>query len=161
VAPISTLAIDEFQKGTYDHVVLAYTDFISPMVQQTAVKVLLPFSPSEVRDVLSSLQEQRRKTKEEQSMHHMDMGKVQEYIFEPTATEVLDIVLPKLTKTQIFQAVLESVASEHSARMVAMRNASDAANDLLGDLTMTYNQTRQANITGELAELSAAKAALD
>jgi F-type H+-transporting ATPase subunit gamma len=161
VLPIAELAIDEFQKNTYDHVVLAYTDFISPVIQQPAVKVLLPFSPSEVRDVLSSLQEQRRKTKEEQSMHHMDMGKVQEYIFEPTATEVLDIVLPKLTKTQIFQAVLESVASEHSARMVAMRNASDAANDLLGDLTMTYNQTRQANITGELAELSAAKAALD
>ncbi len=161
VAPISALAIDEFQKGTYDHVVLAYTDFLSPMVQQPAVKVLLPFSPSEVRDVLENIQEQRRKTKEEQEMHHMDMGKVQEYIFEPSPTEVLDVILPQLTEIQVFQAVLESVASEHSARMVAMRNASDAANDLMDDLTMTYNQTRQANITAELAELSAAKASLD
>lgn len=161
VAPICKLAIDEFSKGTYDHVVLAYTDFLSPVLQQTAVKVLLPFSPSEVRDVLSDIQEQRRKTKEEQEMHHMDMGKVQEYIFEPSPTEVLEVILPQLTETQVFQAVLESVASEHSARMVAMRNASDAASDLLDDLTMTYNQTRQANITAELAELSAAKASLD
>jgi F-type H+-transporting ATPase subunit gamma len=160
-APIVQLAIDEFQKGTYDHVVLAYTDFISPVLQQPAVKVLLPFSPSEVRDVLQNLQETRRKTKEEQEMHHVDMGKVQEYLFEPNPTEVLDIILPKLTKTQVFQAVLESVASEHSARMLAMRNASDAANDLMDDLTATYNSTRQANITAELAELSAAKAALD
>ena len=70
-------------------------------------------------------------------------------------------ILPQLTEIQVYQAVLEAAASEHSARMVAMRNATDNANDLLDDLTLVYNQTRQANITAELSELSAAKAALD
>ncbi len=161
VLPIAKLAIDEFKKGTYDHVVLVYTDFISPILQQAAVKVLLPFSPSEVREVLDSLAESRRRTKEEADIHHIEIGKGQEYLFEPTPEEVLDVILPQLTEIQIFQAVLESVASEHSSRMMAMHNATDNASELLNDITLTYNQTRQANITAELAELSASKAALD
>ena len=91
----------------------------------------------------------------------MDMGDVDEYVFEPSASEVMDVILPQLTEMQMFQAVLESVASEHSARMLAMRNASDNASELIDDLNLTYNQTRQSNITAELAELSASKAALD
>ncbi len=160
VRPIAKLAIDEFKKETYDHVVLVYTDFISPIVQQAAVKVLLPFSPSEVREVAVTLGENRKQTKEQQEIKQTEIGKGQEYLFEPTPEEVLDIILPQLTETQVFQAVLESVASEHSARMLAMRNASDSASEILDDITLTYNQTRQANITGELAELSAGAAAL-
>lgn len=160
VRPIARLAIDEFNKGTYDHVVLVYTDFISPVVQQASVKVLLPFSPSEVREVLGTLAESRKQTKEEAEIRHTDIGKGQEYLFEPTAAEVLDVILPQLTETQVFQAVLESVASEHSARMLAMHNATDSASEILDDITLTYNQTRQASITAELAELSAGAAAL-
>ena len=85
---------------------------------------------------------------------------VGEYLFEPTQDDILRVILPQLTETQIYQAALEAGASEHSARMVAMRSASDNATDLLGDLTIVYNQTRQAGITAELAELSAAAAAL-
>ncbi len=88
------------------------------------------------------------------------MGKVDEYLFEPNATEVFDVILPQLTNTQVFQAVLESVASEHSARMLAMHNATDNASEILDDITLMYNQTRQAGITAELAELSATAAAL-
>lgn len=160
VLPITKLAMDEFRKGTYDHVVLVYTDFISPMVQQGAVKVLLPFSPSEVREVLSKLADHKKQTKEELELAAADVGKVQEYVFEPSPTEVLDVILPQLTDTQVFQAVLESVASEHSARMLAMHNATDNASEILDDITLSYNQTRQANITAELAELSASAAAL-
>lgn len=160
VLPIARLAIDEFKKGTYDHVVLIYTDFISPIVQQAAVKVLLPFSPSEVREVVGTLVESRKQSKEEAEIRHTEIGKGQEYLFEPTPEEVLDTILPQLTETQVFQAVLESVASEHSARMLAMHNATDSASEILDDITLTYNQTRQANITGELAELSAGAAAL-
>ena len=160
VLPIARLAIDDFKKGTYDHVVLVYTDFISPILQQASVKVLLPFSPSEVREVVSHLAERRKQTKEEQEIHHSSVRKGQDYLFEPTPEEVLDVILPQLTETQVFQAVLESVASEHSARMLAMHNATDSASEILDDITLVYNQTRQANITGELAELSAGAAAL-
>lgn len=160
VRPIVKLAIDDFAKGTYDHVVLVYTDFISPMVQQASVKVLLPFSPSEVREVVGALAENRRESKEQQEIRPTVIGTWQEYIFEPTPAEVLDVILPQLTETQVYQAVLESVASEHSARMMAMHNATDSASDILDDITLTYNQTRQANITAELAELSAGAAAL-
>jgi len=115
---------------------------------------------SEVREVAVTLGENRKQTKEQQEIKQTEIGKGQEYLFEPTPEEVLDIILPQLTETQVFQAVLESVASEHSARMLAMRNASDSASEILDDITLTYNQTRQANITGELAELSAGAAAL-
>ena len=106
------------------------------------------------------LPERRKKTKEEREIYHSSMRKGQEYLFEPTSEEVLDVILPQLTETQVFQAVLESVASEHSARMLAMHNATDSASEILDDITLAYNQTRQANITAELAELSAGAAAL-
>lgn len=160
VLPITKLAIDEFRKGTYDHIVLVYTDFISPIVQKASVKVLLPFSPSEVREVLTTLADVKKQSKEEQDIVITEIGKGQEYIFEPSPTEVLDVILPQLTETQVYQAVLESVASEHSARMLAMHNATDNASEILDDITLSYNQTRQSNITAELAELSAAAAAL-
>ena len=160
VSPITKLAIDDFLTEKYDHVVLVYTDFISPILQQPAVKVLLPFSPSEVREVFSQLNERRKEFKEEEEIRRSDVGSVQEYLFEPSPKEVMDVILPQLTETQVFQAVLESVASEHSARMLAMHNATDNASEILDDITLMYNQTRQANITAELAELSATAAAL-
>ena len=161
VQPISTLAMDAFREGAYSHVVLVYTDFVSPIVQQPAVKVLLPFSPSEMRDMAKTLQQHRRLTKEEQEMSDLPTDEKLEYLFEPSTHEVLDVILPQLTEIQIFQAVLESVASEHSSRMMAMHAATDNASEILDDITLAYNQTRQANITAELAELSASKAALD
>ena len=85
---------------------------------------------------------------------------VLEYTFEPSPEEVFRTILPKLTEMQVYQGVLEAAASEHSARMLAMRNATENATEILDDLTLTYNQTRQAGITAELSELSAAAAAL-
>jgi F-type H+-transporting ATPase subunit gamma len=84
-----------------------------------------------------------------------------EYIFEPSADEVFDAMLYRLIELQIFQALLESNASEHSARMISMRNASDAASDMIDAFTLLFNQARQAAITTELADISGGRAALE
>jgi len=90
-----------------------------------------------------------------------DDRQVREYKFEPNPEAVLNRLLPRLVETMVYQAVLESAASEHSSRMLAMRNASDAAGDMIDSLTFTYNQFRQAAITREIAEISGGKAALE
>ena len=157
VLPVVRMATEGFLAGTYDSVVLLYPDFVSPLVQEPTAKVLLPFTKSELKTMLLSIIHHKNKRQEdfEKESH------VAEYVFEPSQDEILKVILPQLTEMQVFQAVLEATASEHSARMVAMRSASDNASEILDDLTQTYNQTRQAGITAELAELSASKAALD
>jgi F-type H+-transporting ATPase subunit gamma len=161
ILPMTKLALDSFSDGTYDHVVLLYTNFISPLVQEATAKVLLPFSESDLRTMVNTITQNKRVSKEEIEAKAQADADVTEYALEPSPEEVLDVILPQLTQVQVYQAVLESIASEHSARMVAMRNATENAKDIHSDLTLTYNQTRQANITAELAELSASKAALD
>ncbi|NOS67585.1 MAG: ATP synthase F1 subunit gamma [Candidatus Peribacteraceae bacterium] len=161
VLPVAKMGIDGFVDGTYDHVVLLYTEFLSALVQEPATKLLLPFSESGLRDMIRERFVRKRLTKEEeQTMTDIERLSA-DYLFEPGEEEVLNRILPQLTEMQIYQAVLESTASEHSARMLAMRNATDNATEILDDLTLTYNQTRQANITAELAELSGAAAALE
>ncbi len=160
VLPIAKMGIDGFTAGTYDHVVLLYTEFLSALVQESATKLLLPFSESRLREMIRDRFVRKRITKEEeQTMKGIERLSA-DYLFEPGEEEVLNRILPQLTEMQIYQAVLESTASEHSARMLAMHNATENAGDILDDLTLTYNQTRQANITAELAELSGAAAAL-
>ncbi len=156
VLPVAHMATDGFQAGTYDHVVLFYSNFLSALAQEPTVKPLLPFTEDTMKTMLERAGLQK-------SMRDAPAARAPtaEYLLEPSADVVLREVLPKLTEVQIYQGVLEAAASEHSARMVAMRNASDNASDIIDDLTLTYNQTRQANITAELAELSASKAALD
>lgn len=156
--PMTKIASDAYTNGTYDHVVLTYMNFISALSQQPVVKVLLPFSQTALKEMIDELQPPHGKVPA-----LMPQGRATEasYTFEPSPEEVLLAVLPQLTEVQMYQAALESAASEHSARMVAMRSATDNASSMLDDLTLTYNQTRQANITSELAELSGAKAALD
>ena len=88
-------------------------------------------------------------------------GGTYEYLFEPSPETLFNDLLPRLITVQIYQATLESDASEHSARMLAMRNATDAAGDMISDLTLSFNQARQAGITQEIAEISGGKAALE
>ena len=111
--------------------------------------------------MLQDLAPHRGATEQEHEELEGESAAQMQYVLEPSVTEVLDVILPQLTEVQLYQAVLESAASEHAARMVAMRNASDNASSILDDLSLTYNQTRQAGITAELAELSASKAALE
>jgi F-type H+-transporting ATPase subunit gamma len=129
---------------------IAYTDYISGLIQKPRIYQLLPFSKP---DVISS--EPGTPTSYQLPTTSSD------YLFEPNPQAVLDRVLPRLVETMLYQALLESSASEHSARMLAMRSASDAAKDMLTDLKFTYNQIRQSTITREIAEISSGKAAIE
>lgn len=150
---LSKMIIGGYMEGKYDRVALAYTDYVSSLKQTPRIKQLLPI-PKEEDVVLGSVGEWESFSKTES----MDMG---EYIFEPSPEKVLENILPRLIETQIYQAVLESDASEHSARMMAMKNATEAAHDLIDDLTLAFNQARQAGITQEIAEISGTKAAMN
>lgn len=153
---ISRMILEDYSKAAYDKVLLVYTDFISAINQKPTTRRLLPLSKGALEEMVSGL---------ETKTHRPDLAAEEaataEYLFEPTPEKVLHMLLPRLTEMQIYQALLEATASEHSARMFAMRNASDNASEFIADLTLAYNQIRQAAITAELAEISAGRAALE
>lgn len=152
ISAVSKMILDCYQNGSYYQVILVYTDFLSALNQKPKAKVLLPIQ-SFREDSLGHLQKE--------SAIENDTAVFAEYLFEPTAREILDYFLPHLVTMQIYQALLESNASEHSSRMAAMRNASDATSDMIDGLTLTFNQARQAGITREIAEIAGAKAAMN
>lgn len=141
VLPIARVVIDDFLAGEFDEVYLAYTDFVNTISQKPVVKRLLPLLPEKL--------EEQAVSEYVGSSHTL----AQAYIYEPGPGEILDLILPRFTELQIYQAVLEALASEHSARMVAMRSATDNANELVGDLTLTYNRLRQEAITKEMMDI--------
>ncbi len=153
---LSKLIIDDYIANKYDKVVLVYTDYKSSLKQTPRVIQLLPIPHhkdpelGEEETLAINIGEKKEEEAEFES----------KYLFEPSAKNVLDKILPRLIETEIYQAVLESEASEHSARMLAMQNATEAAHDLNSDLTLAYNQARQNSITQEIAEISGAKAAM-
>ncbi len=147
------LIIDGYTKGTFDHVSLVYSTFVSSVKQSIGVKQLLPLEYE--RNVGTGITNAPGEKGENAAADYSL------YLFEPSERKVLRFIIPRLLETQIFQAVLESEASEHSARMMAMHNATTSASDMLDGLQLTYNQVRQAAITQEIAELSAGRAALE
>jgi F-type H+-transporting ATPase subunit gamma len=147
--PISKLILDGYLSERYDRVVMVYTDYISAITQIPRVLDLLPLKPD---DDLGSTGSQLPMTNDQLPT---------DYLFEPSPAAVLDFILPRIVETMVWQALLESAASEHSARMMAMRSASDSAKEMIEDLTFTFNQIRQAGITREIAEISSGKAALE
>lgn len=149
ITPIAKLVITDYLNGRYDKVVLAYTDFISPLSQKPRLKQILPISQESDPFLGSARAANVSPAEQEVTSAPWPF----EYLFEPSADEVLEQLLPRLIEVQVYQALLESDASEHSARMLAMRNASDAAKDMIDSLTLAYNQARQAGITQELAEI--------
>ncbi|MDO8559819.1 MAG: ATP synthase F1 subunit gamma [bacterium] len=150
IQPVAQLAMKEFLARTYDQVTLVYTEFYTTLRQTPMTAVLLPTR----LDALKAALERTVGELED------DEGREPEYLFEPSPADVLSTLLPRFIEMQVYQAALESLASEHSARMVAMKNATDAASDLIADLTLAYNQLRQAGITKELAEISAGRLAV-
>jgi F-type H+-transporting ATPase subunit gamma len=138
ITPIARLAIDDFLSRTYDQLHLAYARFVNTMVQQPVVQQLLPIQPAIVERE----------------------GYAVEYIIEPDPTAVLGEVLEGFTVLQIYQAILDAQASEHSARMVAMRAATENAEGLVEDLTLSYNRARQEAITTELLDIAGGAEAL-
>ena len=135
--PISRIVIDDFTSGKVDAVYIAYAQFVSTAVQTPVVKKLLPVTPAPAT-----------------------AGLMQDYIFEPDSSSVLNALLPRYVEMLVYLAILESIASEQSARMMAMRNATDNAEELITDLTLVYNKARQESITTELLDIIGGAAAL-
>jgi F-type H+-transporting ATPase subunit gamma len=149
ITPIARTAIDDFLSGAVDEVYLAYSDFINTLKQKPTVKRLLPIRPAELETQAMA-----------EYVQEIAVETVVDYIYEPSPQAILDQVLPSFTDLQVYQAVLESLASEHSARMVAMRNATESAEELVGDLTITYNKARQQAITSEILDIAGGAEAL-
>lgn len=171
--PVASSAMQWFQSSEVDEVVVAYTDFKSSLNQVPTIKTLLPFSAAILEtsgdegsaggDARGRVIEapERARSAELTSASSVENRNWSEYVFEPGQDAILTTLIPRLVEVQVFQALLESVASEQSSRMVAMRNATDAASDMINDLNLTYNQARQAGITQEIAEISAGRLALE
>jgi F-type H+-transporting ATPase subunit gamma len=141
VTPVARLVTNDFLSGTYDEISVVYPGFISTLAQEPAITRLLPVPrPEELTG--------------EAAERNAD------YLFEPSPQAVLGRLLPHYVAVDLYRAVLEANASEQSARMIAMRNATDNANELIGDLTLVYNKTRQATITREMIEIASGAEAL-
>jgi F-type H+-transporting ATPase subunit gamma len=140
ISAIGKLAVGEFLEGRADEVHIIFTNFLNIIRQQVVCRQLLPIPPMDD--------------------HPAPSGAQPVYIFEPGQTELLDTVIPRLVSVQIFEAILESLASEHAARMVTMRNATDNALELIGELQMFYNKARQQSITSDLLDIAAGTEAL-
>ncbi len=135
---ISQIVIDEYTSAKIDIVYISYAHFVSTLVQKPVMKPLLPVEPAVI-----------------------PKGENVDYIYEPDAEAVLGGLLPRFVEMEIYHAILESIASEQSARMVAMRNATDSANELIDDLTLLYNKARQESITRELLDITGGVVALE
>lgn len=143
-SPIAQLIIEEFSKGEYTEVNIAFRQFESMIRQNAQVIKILPLSA----------------IRENDSVGANGRSPVQRYEFEPEPEKVLDTILPQLVKIMVYQTLLENNASEHAARMVAMKNASDAAGEIIQDLEFTYNRLRQEKITSEISEIASGAEAL-
>ncbi len=146
---ISKFARELFSKGDVDHVDILFTNYVSTLVQKPEVRQLMPVG--EIKGLIAGV----HATEVEK-----DTLSATEYTFEPSAKTVLGALLPHYLNFQVYQILLEAKASEHSARMVAMKNATDNAKQLIKDLTLEYNKLRQANITKELLEITSAAMAM-
>jgi F-type H+-transporting ATPase subunit gamma len=146
--PIAQFVTEKFLNREVDKVSVLYTHFINTINQQPVVQTLLPISDF----TLAKGEEGESPTEGADPM----VG----YLFEPNAEAVLDVMLPYYIQYQVYQMVLDARASEHSARMVAMKNATDNAQEFIKDLTLEYNKMRQASITTELLEIATAQMAL-
>jgi len=140
VTPIARVVTDDFLAGTYDRIEIAYSTFINTLSQRPVIRTVLPV--------------------ERPSMGERETETNDEYLFEPSPQAVLGRLLPHFVAVDLYRAVLENRASEQSAQMVAMRSATENANELIGELTLVYNKTRQANITREMTEIASGAEAL-
>ena len=138
VLPVARLVMDDYINGEVDQVMITYTEFVNTVVQRPIIHQLLPLEAA-----------------------RMDSGQAVGYVYEPDSVEVLSSLLPRFVEMEIYHSVLESVASEQSARMVAMRNATESANDMIDALTLTMNKVRQEAITRDLLDIVGGVAALE
>lgn len=158
--PIARVIMDEFVSGRVDRVVMVYTDYVSVMLQQVKVRALLPVRLEDTQKAMHEMDSPEEAKGKRQEAGVEDAKIPAEYAIEPSPQTVLDRMVPRLIEMELYHAILESNASQEAARMMAMRNATDAAKEMSADLTLAYNQLRQQKITQEIAELSAGMAAV-
>mgnify|MGYP001373929617 FL=1 len=140
VTPIARVLIDDYLDAVVDEVYVAYTDYVNTIRQDTRVVRIMPMTTGNFED-------------NENTQVSTDNESQVGYTYEPEPEELLEAILPRFTQVQVYQSVLESLASEHSARMVAMRNATDNANELTGALRLAYNKARQLSVTSDLLDI--------
>lgn len=147
IYPIASLAIDLFKQGEYARIRVAYTDFVSALSQVPHVETILPVSKT---TLVAELAEAGKEAPRAPA----------DYTFEPSYDVLMGMLVEKIARMRVYQMILESSASEHSARMLAMKNASDAAGEMIDELTLAFNKARQAGITQEISEISAGMASV-
>lgn len=147
VSAIGRQAVDEFLEGHVDEVYLVYTDFVNMVSQIPTIKKLLPLEVDGGEGLVEAFGQGER-------------GLAAAYIYEPGQEELLDEIVPRFTALQVYQAIMESLASEHAARMVAMKNATDSATSLAEGLQLEYNKARQQSITNEMLDIAGGAEAL-
>lgn len=144
ITPIAKIAIDDYLAGKVDQVFVAYTDFVNLVTRIPRVKQLLPLKPLDFEGMAVA-----------EYVRGVDLSGVAErvYAYEPSPEALLNVIVPRFTELQLYQSLLESLASEHSARMVAMNNATDNAGVIVEELTLARNKARQTSITNEMLDI--------
>jgi F-type H+-transporting ATPase subunit gamma len=165
--PIAGLLLRYFQENQYQRICVFYTDFISSFIQKPRKMQLLPLRSEIFKEILKEsafAKTAMDKSVSEKSSEEYSKVKLPEkfsdYVLEPSPGKIFESLVPQLLEFEIYHIILEANASEHSARMMAMRNACDNANDIIKDLTLNYNKVRQNQITAEVSEISSAKEAM-
>ena len=159
--PVADFIKKNFEEKRWSGVRLLYTNFLSALKQEVTNRRILPFDFESLNEIVGGITPTRGKYANMPEVIGKDIEKSSAYVFEPTPKEVLTKLLPALLDIEIYHAVLEGNASEHSSRMIAMRNASENAGELIDSLTLLYNKARQAQITKELTEITAGASALE
>lgn len=150
IRPLADMVKELFVNGSYDRVHIVYTNFVSTLKQTVYTRQLLPVSFARVEEVVRGITPEKGKFSD---MAKGDDLRVKEYSFEPSAETILTNLIPLLFNIQIYHSILEANASEHSARMIAMKNASDSAGDISRGLKLYFNKVRQSAITREVSEI--------
>lgn len=160
--PVADAILNGFLDGLWDEVDAIHMHFRTTLLQETILRKIVPATKKGLEDAVRSIVPEHGRFAHIQSATYNVQSRYNyEYSFEPSAEEILNALVPQLIRMHIHHVILESNASEHSARMVAMKNASDNARELIGDLTRAFNKARQAGITRELTEITAGKQALE
>ena len=158
VEPISKKIVSLFENRTYDRVSIIYTNFLSALKQEVVVRPLLPLQADILKKVIENIVPEAGKFSE---LRKDMLENSFDYKFEPNVDTIVKGLVPALVEIEVLHTVLEANASEHSSRMIAMKNASENAKDMIGELTILFNKTRQAQITKELIEITSGKEALE
>lgn len=157
IVPLAKLIIDEYKNSNYQRIQVVYTDFVSALTQKANLKKLLPISKTDLKEFIEEVGENRKNSEEETLS---EKSKDVPYIFDGNIEKLVESLAEKLVRMRIYQMILESSASEQSSRMLAMKNASEAAGEMIEDLTLVFNKARQAGITQEISEISAGMASI-